>query len=101
MVEQNPEDDGRPGRGETTPGAHRSSEQCLMFLVTDFVMQVFWPNFLFFLLCGLSAAVSGGLLTLWYFSALNDAHDLIYELNTIMVLIWLLLADCRTGNLLS
>ena len=56
---------------------------------------------LIFLLCGLSAAVSGGLLTLWYFSALNDAHDLIYELNTIMVLIWLLLAYCRTGNLLS
>ena len=53
MVEQNPEDDGRPGRGETTPGAHRSSEQCLMFLVTDFVMQVFWPNLLFsfFVVC--------------------------------------------------
>lgn len=56
---------------------------------------------LIFLLCGLSAAVSGGLLTLWYFSALNDAHDLIYELNPILVLIWLFLADCRTGNLPS
>ena len=49
-----------------------------------------------FLLCGLSVMVTGGLLTLWYFASMNDAHDLIYELNAILDLIRFSLADCRT-----